>query len=519
MAEQTQPALPALPARFLRGLTLAPRGTAIGIADERVSYEQVHELALRWAGALLHAAPERPRVLGVLVGKSLVGYAGILASLYTGAAVAPLNPGYPAARTRRMIDTAQVSALIADESGLAALAAAFPDGCDIPVLAPGHRHAGGFRAVPAGPPVDEPRPVDGGDPAYVLFTSGSTGRPKGVRITHANLAHYFGLIDRHYRFTVQDVFSQTFDLNFDCAIFDLFAAWGAGASVHPIPPAAYRDLPGFAGERGITVWFSTPSAISATRRLGGLGPGALPGLRWSLFAGEALAAADAAEWQAAAAGSVLENIYGPTELTITVSGHRWRPAISPASCVNGVVPIGTVHEGHRWLLLAADGLADDKEGELCVAGPQLTPGYLDPRDGDGRFLERDGRRWYRTGDRVRVLPDGELAYLGRTDSQVQIQGWRVELPEIEHAVRSCAGVTGAVAVTRAAAHGLEIVVFHTGAPRAPAEFTRALRDLLPHGMLPREYRHVDQFPVNANRKIDRGALAATAALPAGNNGV
>jgi acyl-coenzyme A synthetase/AMP-(fatty) acid ligase len=284
--------------------------------------------------------------------------------------------------------------------------------------------------------------------------------------------------------------------------------------VHPVPPHAYRDLPGFLADRGITVWFATPSAITATRRMGGLTPGALPGLRWSLFAGEALAAADAADWQAAAPASTLENIYGPTELTITVSGHRWSPDTSPALCVNGIVPIGTVHDGHHHLLLTEDGAEVTDEGELCVAGPQLTAGYLDARDGHNRFLHRHGRVYYRTGDRVRALRSGELAYLGRLDAQVQIQGWRVELAEIEHAVRSCAGVTGAVAVARPAESGSELVVFHTGEPVAPAALARELRGVLPKGMLPREYRHVESFPLNANRKVDRGRLAADVAAPA-----
>jgi amino acid adenylation domain-containing protein len=498
----------ALSARFLRGLALAPAATAFRVGSDAVGYEQAHELASRWAKALLDASPEPPRVVGVLAEKSVTGYVGILAALYTGAAVAPLNPGYPAVRTRQMVDLAQVSAVVADEAGLVALAEAYPDGCDIPALAPGIEPSG-FRRVPfdGKSTLDEPRAVSPDDAAYLLFTSGSTGRPKGVPVTHASLAHYFDLIDRRYGFTEWDVLSQTFDLNFDCAIFDLFAAWGVGASVQAIPPHAYRDLPGYLTAQGVTSWFSTPSAITAVRRMGGLAPSALPGLRWSLFAGEALRAEDAAEWQATAPGSTLENIYGPTELTITVSGHRWSPETSPSSCVNGIVPIGTIHEGHDHLLLSDDGSAGE-EGELCVTGPQRTPGYLDPDDDAGRFLQRDGRTWYRTGDRVRLLPNGELAYLGRLDSQVQIQGWRVELAEIEHAVRSCAGVTDAVAVTRPSANGLELVVFHTGAPCAPPELARQLRGLLPHGMLPREYRYAESFPLNANRKIDRGRLAA-----------
>jgi non-ribosomal peptide synthetase component F len=349
------------------------------------------------------------------------------------------------------------------------------------------------------------------DTAYVLFTSGSTGRPKGVPITHGMTRHYFALADRHYGFTAADAFSQTFDLNFDCAMFDMFCAWGAGASLHPVPAQAYRDLPGFFAERALTVWFSAPSAIALARRTGGLAPGGMPTLRWSLFAGEALRAADVVAWQAAAPASTVENIYGPTELTLTVTGHRWSPETSPDLCVNGLVPIGTVHQGHDHLLLTPDGRPSGHEGELCVTGPQMMPGYLDPEDDEGRFLRHDGRTWYRTGDQVRTLDNGELVYLGRRDSQVQVNGWRVELVEIEFALAACPGVRDAVAVPRTVNGTVEIRVFYTGEPVSAARLAKQLAELLPKGMLPRRYTHLAEFPLNSNRKIDRRRLAEEAA--------
>jgi len=512
----------ALHARFLRGLALSPRRCAVqvGADADAYSYEQVHELALRWAGALLAGLAERPRAVGVLAGKGIESYAGLLAVLYTGATAVPLHPDFPAVRTKRMLEAAGVAALIVDGPGLAVAAELAAAGLDLPMLAPalgGGIPLGGGAPLASciplngGAALDEPGSVRPSDVAYVLFTSGSTGRPKAVPITHGNTKHYFGLADRRYDFNPDDVFSQTFDLNFDCAMFDLFCAWGAGARVQAVPAPAYRELPVFLAERRVSVWFSTPSSISLVRRMGGLAAGALPSLRWSLFAGEALQATDAADWQSAAPASAVENIYGPTELTVTVSAHRWLPSTSPGLCVNGLVPIGTVHDGHDHVLLTADGEPSDTEGELCITGPQLTPGYLDPRDGPGRFLERDGRTWYRTGDRVRRLGNGELVYLGRLDAQVQVQGLRVELAEVEHALRGCDGVADAVAVTRSGESGTELVVFYTGVPARPADLARRLRLVLPPGMVPRQYRHLVEFPLNANRKVDRSRLARAAA--------
>ncbi|CUW33051.1 MULTISPECIES: amino acid adenylation domain-containing protein [Streptomyces] len=497
-----------LAGRFARGLALAPDRPALRADGVDVTYRALHARALVLAGSLRAGLPDPPPAVGVLAGKGPTAYAALLAGLYSGVTVVPLQPAFPAARTRQMIEAAGVGALLADDDALPALTALHEAGVCLPTLFPP-----GGQPLPA-LPVDTdsalkaPLPARPSDTAYVLFTSGSTGRPKGVPVTHANTAHYFGLLDERYDFGPHDVFSQTFDLNFDCAMFDLFCAWGAGAAVVPVPARAYAHLPEFLAEQRMTVWFSTPSAITLVRRTGGLRPGALPSLRWSFFAGEALSCKDAEDWAAAAPGATLENLYGPTELTITITAHRW----TPGRYLNDMVPIGAVHPGHETLLLDPAGApSTDGEGELCVAGPQLTPGYLDPADDTGRFLERDGRRFYRTGDRVRRADDGGWLYLGRQDAQVQVHGVRVELAEVDAAARTCPGVEDAVTVAVPVDGTVELAVFHTGEPVPPARLARHLRELLPAAVVPRAYHHLDTLPLNANRKTDRRKLASRAA--------
>ena len=515
-----------LSGRFLRGLSRAPENAAIRVVGAEVeshSYLEAHHTVLRWGGALVAA---EARTVAVLAGRNSTGYLGLLAALYAGAAVVPLRSDFPHTRIRQTLEASGADVLLVDGAGSAVLADVLDGRRDLRVLAPeladstasatgGAAGAGGLpdgvRALVPTPEsaLEEPARVKPGDVAVLLFTSGSTGRPKGVRLTHGSLTHYFSVVDRRYDFGPSDVFSQAFDLNFDCAFFDLFCAWGAGGTAVPIPPHAYRDLPGFIAAQGMTVWFSTPSVIKLVRRLGRLGDAALPGLRWSLFAGEALTCRDAQDWQLAAPASALENLYGPTELTITISAYRWDGERSLAAAVNGLSPIGAVHPDHPYLLLGPGGEARQDEGELCVSGPQLAAGYLNPQDERGRFVERDGRRWYRTGDRVRRASGGELVYVGRLDSQVQVHGWRIELAEVEHAVRAC-GPQDAVVVGVTRDDGTELVVYYTGEAVETPELVRRLRAHLPDGVLPRHYQHIAEFPLNANRKTDRLRLAADA---------
>ncbi|UOX90024.1 AMP-binding protein [Amycolatopsis sp. FBCC-B4732] len=491
--------------RFSRGLELSADGPAIRIGRSELTYRQVHEKALRWAGALL--ADGAPRPVGVLTAKSMTTYVGLLAALYAGATVVPLQPDFPAALLRRMVKLAGVGTFIADERGLAVLPEILGRDSSARVL-----DTGGvgdrFPVVPSAscPAISAPVEVNPADPAYILFTSGSTGEPKGVPVSHRGFAHYFGQLDKRCDFGPDDVFSQTFDLNFDPGIHDVFAAWGAGAALVAVPPSAYRDLPGFLAEHGVTVWHSTPSGIWMAREMGGLKENALDGLRWSFFGGEALRCRDVADWVVAAPHSKVENLYGPTEFSIGISWHRWLGAESVRRGANGTVPIGRVHDGHDFLLMTESGQRSPVEGELWITGTQITTGYLEPAQDAGRYVDHDGRRWYRTGDRVRMTSGGELTYLGRVDSQVKVHAWRVELAEVDQAARSCAGVRDAVTVTRSAAHGTELVVFYTGEEVPERVLAEGLRAVLPDSVLPRHYVHTEMFPLNSNRKVDRLAL-------------
>ena len=508
---------------FACGLAAAPDGTALRIGDRSWTYAHMHEMALSWAGTLRAAAPERLGAVGVLAAQTPECYIGVLAALYAGAVAVPLSPAFPAERTAAMAAAASVDAFVADGRGAQMLCRAGLAGTGRPVLLPDTDAIGPAAATIRNQPgraLARPSAARPGDIAYVLFTSGSTGRPKGVPVTHGNVDHFLRFNQQRYGLTPADVCSQTFAATFDLAMFDMFMAWGGGAALECTPVHAFVALPEFIERQQMTVWFSVPSAVSIVRRRGGLRPGCMPSLRWSLFCGEALMRQDAEDWQRAASGSVVENLYGPTELTIACSSYRWLPGQSPSECLNDVVPIGTIYPSLRYVLIDELGRPDPVEGELCVTGPQMFSGYLDSRDDADRFLLHDGRRWYRTGDRARLAAAGAgetgeaggvLQYLGRVDQQVKVRGYRVELAEIEHAARALPGVRQVVAVPVRHRGILELAMFYTGSQLAPGAATVALARSLPDYMVPRWAWRLDDLPLNANQKVDRPVLADMAA--------
>ncbi|MEU4792129.1 amino acid adenylation domain-containing protein [Micromonospora tulbaghiae] len=486
----------------------APDRVAIRVGDDALTYGEVHRRAMEWAGALRAAASRRPTRIGVLAGRSIEAHIGVLAAIYAGAAAVPLNPDFPSRRTAAMMRAAKVDAVILDSRAARSSGIAPHDLGGLPVLAPTVpagtvSGAIDLEAAPLAAPT-RPRPDD---VAYVMFTSGSTGTAKGVPVSHANLSHFLRVVESRYPLGPGDVLAQTFEPTFDLFMFSLFVGWRAGATVTAVPPRAYRSLGQFIRDSAVTMWFSVPSSIGLARRMKQLSPGALGGLRWSLFCGEPLTIDDANAWRIAAPEAVLDNLYGPTELTIACTAHRWN-GTDPG--VNGLVPIGRLHPGHRGLLVDPDCVPNADEGELCVSGPQMISGYLTTSDDDGRFIQRSGDRYYRTGDVVRRLPDGGLAYLGRRDFQVKVRGYRVEPTEVEAALRALDGVEEAAVVTVGEAEDRQLAAFVRGSGREPAGLARSVATILPPYMVPRWIWWVDDLPLNPNGKTDRRRLVREA---------
>ncbi|ANZ39050.1 hypothetical protein BBK82_26230 [Lentzea guizhouensis] len=440
--------------RFAATARRHPDAVAL-VAGSSWTYADLHDLVLRTARQIVSDAGDVPVSVGVVATRTLDAYVGYLAGLRLGAGVVPISPDWPAARVAAICSAAGVTHVVS--------------------------------AVAAGKPWDEPYSGGLDDVAYTLFTSGSTGSPKGVPIRHRNVSDYLDYNVARYGVAPQSRLSQTFELTFDPSVFDMFVAWSAGASVIVARPDDKMAPVRFVNDHEITHWFSVPSVISLARRLRQLRPGVMPTLQWSLFAGEQLTLDAARAWSTAAPASTIENLYGPTELTVTCTGYRL-PGVWPVTS-NGTVPIGEVYP-HLSFEITED-------EELCVGGSQCFSGYLDPDQNVGRFL--GGR--YRTGDRVR-WEDGVLVHHGRLDDQVKIHGYRVELGEIESVLRRHPLVHDVVVLAVGELHAV-----YTGtAP--PAELEGLVAAELPSYMVPRTFSPVSGFPLNDNGKIDRRKLAS-----------
>lgn len=506
---------------------------ALEVDGESHSYAQLEAHARILATNLVHARKAGgPKLTGVLGQRSLASFVGILGALASGHGYVPMLPSYPASRVELLIRRSQITELVVDAAGLVhlgeVLAAVevplrvFLSDADGPALDQWRRdHARhsffAAQTAPGGQGSQEtpPTTAERDDIAYLLFTSGSTGEPKGVMVAHRNILRFLEVVCERYALTEHDRFSHMFDTTFDLSLFDMFACWRAGGCLCS-PDARARLLPAqYVVDQNISVWFSVPSTAVLMKEMRSLGAASLPGLRVSLFCGEALTAQCAQSWAAAAPNSRVENIYGPTELTLACTHYEWSDT-SHEACENDIVPIGDPFAGMRAIVVdeKLEPVAPGESGELLMTGPQVAPGYYnDPERTAQSFMVPPGETdiFYRTGDRVRrPVDDDPMIFLGRMDQQIKVNGYRVELGEVEAALRREAGLQSAVALgwPRTASGAKNIVGFIDDASVDTTALIRRLLEVLPRYMVPKQIHVIEEFPLNANGKIDRKALAA-----------
>lgn len=472
---------------------------ALADARVRLSYRELEARSNRWARELRKRGARPGATICHFMPRSADGVVALLAILKTGAAYVPIDPGAPPARTQAVLDQAAPCCVASSSELLALLPEAWREGNRI-VCEPAA--CGGTEPVSLPDAARE-------DTAYVIFTSGSTGAPKGVPITQRGALHSLAARAAYYPGTIQR-FLLVSPFAFDSSIAGLFATLLDRGCLFVCSEEEARDagrLAAILESEAITHALLLPSLYQLV--LMELGPRRCQ-LQVVIVAGEACSAELVAAHRARLPDTRLYNEYGPSEAAVwsCVAELTQHPLAAP-------VPIGRPIPHTKAFVLDAqrEPVARGERGELYLAGPGLSPGYLgQPQLTRERFPELRGERVYRTGDHAYWDERGELVFAGRDDEQVKVRGHRVELPEIEQALLRVSGAEHAVVLAvRTGSGDVRLRAFLESRERLdPEQIGQALARELPAPMIPAEIAVLPHLPRTASGKVDRPALAARA---------
>lgn len=448
------------------------------------------------------------QTVALLVNDHIDTYASIIALWWEGLAYVPLHPLQPDVRNLNIIDQTGAGLLLHAAEGHSLVAAARGQG--VQTLCSTH--------LPTTEEDFPPLEVEDNTLAYILFTSGSTGTPKGVCISRLNLASFIDSFwQTGFAMGPDDRCLQAFDLTFDVSIQAFLTALLRGACVYTIPygQVKYVYAVSLLMEQGITSAAMAPSMLTYLRPY--FDQLRTESLRTTILTAEACPIDLIEDWFTCAPNTEIYDFYGPTEGTIYCTCYHLSRHGENLSA-NGVVAIGKPLANVHAVIVDEEGhaLPHGQKGELCIAGGQITQGYWNnPERNQAAFtqLQFDGpsTRYYRTGDLCSQLEDGNILYYGRIDQQAKIQGYRVELGEIEyHARVFYSGQYRTVAIAFSNPTGLtEIALFVESGTSDPTPLKQYLQERLPHYMLPSKIVFLKSFPTNKSEKIDRTALKNT----------
>jgi amino acid adenylation domain-containing protein/non-ribosomal peptide synthase protein (TIGR01720 family) len=497
-----------LPELFEAQVARTPDLPAVVAGDVSLSYAEVEVRANRLAHVLIGAGAGPEHLVALALPRSVDIVVAQLAVAKAGAAFVPIDPDYPAQRIAFMLTDAAPVVVIT----LAELASRLACPPEVTVLAlddAATRAQLDCAATHAPTDADRVCPLLLNHPAYVIYTSGSTGRPKAVVICHTGLASFSAAEIDHYAVSPGDRVLQFSSPSFDASVLELCMSLPTGAAlvVPPPGPLLGEHLAHVLAQQQVTHALIPPAALATipaqTAQTG------LAQFHTVIVGGEACSAELVHRW---APHRTMINSYGPTESTVVAT---WTDPLAP----EGSPPIGRPISNTRAYVLdhQLQPVPLGVTGELYLTGAGLARGYLHrPGLTAQRFIANPygppGSRLYRTGDLVRWSTDGQLHFTGRVDHQIKIRGFRVELGEIETALRSHPHITDAIVTTQQTHDGHKRLIAYiiTTIPTTPPDTNlRAwLQQTLPDYMIPTTFIPLDKLPLTPHGKVDRNALPA-----------
>jgi mycobactin phenyloxazoline synthetase len=462
-----------------------------GDEDGVWSYGDLAAEALAVAGALQDRGVRRGDSVAVQLPKGRDQILAVLGVLAAGAAYVPIGFDQPAQRRATILETGGISIALTT------------DGSDMPVdhlpIDTARRHQ---------EPLAAPVLPDVSQVAYVLFTSGSTGAPKGVDVSHAAAMNTIDALNDEFEVISSDRTLGLSALEFDLSVYDIFGMFSVNAAVVAVDVAQRAEAMTWVEllrRYRVSIINCVPGLLDMILEIGGSELG--DSLRAVILGGDWVSADLVRRLTAQVPGCRFAGLGGATETAIhsTICEVPGDPPKHWAT-----VPFGVPLRNVRCRVVSQAGrdCLDWVPGELWIGGAGVASGYRnDPERTAERFVEYDGLRWYRTGDMARYWPDGTVEFLGRADHQVKIHGYRVELGEVESALRLVPGVRHAVAAI-VGGDAPNLVAAVSGTPDQSADYSALLGDLLPGYMIPTRVELLEHMPLTSNGKMDRRAVIA-----------
>jgi D-alanine--poly(phosphoribitol) ligase subunit 1 len=477
---------------FLRNVILHPNRKALFVDERYYTYLELWQIV----DAIYTNIPSDTTVdnIGIYCTNDVFTYASILAVNLYGAAYVPLNEKFPPARNINYVKQCAIKLVLASAKNETTRALDKDIRVVFTKTVIENNTATETFASKEYKRVEQPI-------AYILFTSGTTGDPKGVPVPHSNVNHFFDYFLTHFDFNETDKFLQVFELTFDVSVFSFFMPLLVGGCCYIVPNEGikYLKIMDYLQRYEITAVSMVPTILRYVQPY--LSQIHLPHMRFSMFVGDSLFYDLASQWKKSIPNAKLYNMYGPTEATIVCTSFNFNGLLADDEQINGIMNIGKAFDGLSIHIINEDNSPAEK-GELCVAGAQVISHYLNNEQKD-KFFEYKGERYYKTGDIVSKNKTGNLLFHGRKDTQVKINGYRVELSEIENTISQLCNATCITFYTDS-----KLIAFIETAIVNEIELKSKIKTTLPEYMIPAKIVAIAKFELNTNGKIDRNKLLA-----------